>query len=189
MKSIDKIGKELVEMCRSGRHEEVVKVIISDKTLERHITTLCKGDKVKTQSIKHDTIISFVRTCLKPSFELTSPPMGYLKTIAKNYCLLSQRKKNLNTIELTDDLAFFNEVHFYDSERKTILSNILKEISEECQSILRMWAMRFKLKEIAVKLSISSEAYTKKKKQICLKKLIAIVENNPKLKEELKLYV
>lgn len=184
-----KIDKELVTRCRNGDYNEVVHYLISNKNLESYIRKLCNGDRTQYKTVQHDTILSFIRTCMNPAFELRSSPIAYLKVIAKNLVLAEQRKKQIVMLELERDVPDSSDFYQINQERKELLAELLEKIAEDCRKILNLWALKFKMSEIAARLDISSIPYAKKKKSVCLKKLIKLVENNPKLKKELRLYV
>lgn len=188
MESYKKIGLEVVEMCRNGQHDAVIKLIVNNSSLRKYIRKFCK-DKDERQTILHDTILSFIRTCMNPDFKITGSPIAYMKVIARNIMLAEKRKNKIVTNQLNVD--FPNQVDYYqiNRERRDLLNELLEEIPEDCRKILNLWAMKFKMSEISKELGISSIPYTKKKKSVCLKKLIKLVENNPKLKKELRLYV
>ena len=189
VKPINNYGSELVTLCRIGKEEQVVKIILADKSLSDYIKGLCKHDKVIYQSIIHDTILSFIRTAMKPDFKLRSQPMGYLKTIARNYWYAELRKNKVAIDPITEDNFILSESYLIDFDRKSLLTDLLSQISQDCKEILVLWSKKYKIKEITDRIGANSVDYIKKKKHICLKKLIAIVEHNPQLKGELKGYV
>ena len=176
-------------LCRRGKEEEVVKIILGDRSLSDYINSLCKHDKVVYQSVIHDTILSFVRTAMKPDFKLRTKPIAYLKTIAKNYWYAQLRKNKIQVEPIDNDKLILSETYMIDFDRKSLLEDLLSQISEDCREILVLWSRKYKIREIADKIGSNSVDYIKKKKHLCLKKLIAIVERNPQLKAELKGYV
>jgi len=82
-----------------------------------------------------------------------------------------------------------SEILIYNTDLNILLSNVLAKISKDCQKILTLWSYSFRLKEIARKMNVESAKYMKKKKSLCLKKLVALLEANPQIKKELKNYV
>lgn len=182
---------EIINLCRTGRDDEVINAMLTDKGLKKSVSYLVKGDKTAIDTLMHDTVLSFVRSCLKDGFVINSNPLAYAKGIAKNIWLMSLRKENAKVLPLDkgEELIDLSNSYEIDYDRKTIVQSLLRSISKDCQDILHYWALKYRMSEIAELMSIDSENYTKKKKHLCLKKLIAIVDKDSKLKEELKLYV
>ena len=191
MKTIKTYGSdELIELCRNGKEEKVVQLMLQDRSLIKYIASLTKAKDIR-KSILHDTILSFIRTCMKKDFEITTNPLSYIKGIARNYWLLELRKSNRQFVPLDSDsnLLFSTDTYLIDNDRKAVFEKLLNLISIDCREILKLWSFKYKMKEIADKLDFSSEGYAKKKKHLCLKKLISLVENDPKLKKEIRQYV
>lgn len=180
----------LIQACRSMDHSVVIKTILANSELQSYIGSLTNNNKSDSQEIIHDTTLSFIRTAMKKDFSLTKPPLAYLKTIAKNLWLMKQRgyRKVVDMHQLSSELK---ESYLYQSsgEKKELVAKILNQLKDDCKEILTLWAYKYKMAEIAQKLKIESTQYLKKKKHLCLKKLIAIVNRDPKFKEELRLYV
>lgn len=188
MKTLISNGDRLIKLCRDMDHDEVIMCIINNDEINNYVSKIA-NDKDTAQQVMHDTILSFIRSCMKEGFVFNKNPIAYIKAIAKytNYKLLKQNKEyqptGIDSYDLDSNLYELN----YDL--KDLLEKLLLEISEECKEILHLWAMKFRMVEIAEKLNYNSESYMKKKKHFCLKKLIAAVEKNPDLKKELRLYV
>ena len=190
MKTIKTYGSdELIELCRNGKEEEVVQLMLQDRSLIKYIASLTKAKDIR-KSILHDTILSFIRTCMKKDFEITTNPLSYIKGIARNYWLQELRKNNKQVVPLDSDYDLSTtDTYLIDNDRKAVFEKLLSLISIDCREILKLWSFKYKMKEIADKMDFSSEGYAKKKKHLCLKKLISLVENDPKLKKEIRQYV
>ena len=184
-------GLRIVQLCRSGREEEVIYAMMKDNELQKFIRSLIKGDKVAGATLMHDTVLSFIRSCMKDGFIINTSPRAYAKAIAKNNWLMQLRKRKLDISSLDDHENYIDPPNSYiiDYDTKIVVQSLLTRIPEDCMRILYYWALKYKMSEIADLMNITSQNYVKKKKHICLKKLIAAVDNDPKFKEELKLYV
>jgi len=191
MKTIFEDGIKLIELCKVGKEEEVINIMLTDVELIKFISHLVKGDKVAFDTIMHDTVLSFIRSCQKEGFSISNSTLAYAKAIAKNNWLMILRKNEIKTTSF-DDVNSFTETpcsYIIDHDQKAVVQALLNKVPEDCRQILYHWALKYKMSEIAETLDINSAAYVKKKKHLCLKKLIAAIENDPKYKEELKLYV
>jgi len=69
---------------------------------------------------------------------------------------------------------------------KIQLEKLLKTLEPKCREVLRLWSLNYKMREIALRMSYSSEQMAKKKKYLCLKRLKEILDRMPALKRELK---
>lgn len=172
----------------------LIKAILLDKNLDQQVHRLIKSSRhdISSLEIKHDAIFNFIKVIQKPDFQFTVSPKAYLKKVVENVFFMKLRKLNADQIAITSDKLphlQYVDLYFMNQDRNEVVLDLLKHIPEDCKEVLLMWAMKFRLKEIAKKMNYSSEKYAKKKKHICLKKLVTYVESNPKLKEELRNYV
>ena len=78
------------------------------------------------------------------------------------------------------------ETIFLYAEQKELLSKILEFATEDCKKVLLRWAQNYRMKEIASEMHYKSEDYAKRKKHLCLKKLVEHLTRNPELKERLR---
>ena len=182
---------KIVASCKGGNKEDVIIALLSDRKLQKFVMYLVEGNKVAYDSLMHDTVLSFVRTCMKPNFVIEKNPRAYVKAIAKNAWLMQKRKNKLKTVSIDDDefKIELSSTYLVDNDKRSVVQKLLSKVPVDCQKILYLWAMKYRMKEIADAMDVESENYIKKKKHICIKKLIAAVENDPKFKDELKLYV
>jgi len=179
-------GQKLLELCRSMEHDQVVHCILDSKEMNSYINKITSDKDTATQ-VMHDTILSFIRSCMKEDFAFKKTPVAYMKSIAKYTNIRLERKRDkISTIEFVD-YKIEPEIYKVDYDLKETIEGLLHKISEDCREILLLWALKYRMLEIAEKLDYNSESYVKKKKHLCLKKLIRVVDDNPKLKEELKL--
>lgn len=183
----------LVIYCRDlDKQNLAIRAILVDQKLNAHINELCKSNlNIATEQVMHDTILSFIRIAQKPEFAITDSPQAYLKKIAKNTFLMllrrESRQKRVNNVD--HNQQGYNQEYFIHYDRREVVDDVMRKINDDCREVLLLWARKFKLKEIAQKMNYTSDKYAKKKKHLCLKKLIAIIDADPKLKAELKEYV
>lgn len=181
-------SKKLVELCKDMRHDEVIECVMYNEEVVNYIQKIT-DDKDQYTQVMHDTILSLIRSCMKEGFSFDKNPIAYIKSIAKYINIkLSKAKIKNHTIDISTmkEIPLMYEVNY---DIKEILGRLLGNISIDCKEILELWAMKYRMTEISKRLSYNSENYAKKKKHLCLKKLIVLVDRDPKLKEELRLYV
>lgn len=177
------------------KQKTLIQEILEDKEIKSFTANLTrtKNHIIDSDSVLHDAIISFLRTIIKSEFAFKSSPKAYLKTIIKNTFFAALRKKNIqvqsNEFDGLELESYNYQVELYNKEKQSIVNNLLNKVTRDCKEILELWALNFKLKEITLKLKYNSDIYLKKKKKVCLKKLRAWLNNNPKFSQELKDYV
>ena len=115
---------------------------------------------------------------------------GFLYAICRNLWRshLRKTKKHLPTeipeFQDTNDVESV-ELYFIQSEKEGILNTILKKLGEQCQKILSLWALSYKMQEIAEKLNLSSAEVAKTYKNRCMKQLRELVSANEDLQHYL----
>lgn len=67
--------------------------------------------------------------------------------------------------------------------KEQLFHKYLKKISKNCKDILLLVIKGLQSDEIAEKLKMSSAAYVRKKKMICMKNLVEMIKNDAKFKE------
>ncbi len=103
-----------------------------------------------------------------------------------------KQKKRQSTDELNDqhnNISSSDEFGIYNLELKQILSKELEALGESCKEILRLWSHSYSMREIKTKLNIASEEATRKRKHICLKKLLSNIEARKSVKGILASYL
>lgn len=175
------------------KRDYLIRQMLEDKELANYIRKLQQTNTgvIDAEQILHDTILSFIRSVSKTGFKFEKKPIAYLKTIARNLVYMQLRKKRRPTESIDEhkDISQVEDLYLVNSERRQIVSKILNQIDEKCMSILNLWAHQYKMSEIAQILEYDSVKYLKKKKGLCLKKVIDLVNKSPKLKAELIEYL
>jgi DNA-directed RNA polymerase specialized sigma24 family protein len=194
MKGLLQDNIKVLEMARDPLLKKVlIRCILKNRKLRSVINSMLREKQTPTIDADHilnDTILIFLKAAIRKDFHIESTPLAYLMGIAKNVWLMDLRK-NKNTTLNTEKLDLYHSqpVNVIQFDKEKIIENLLSKIGEDCKTVLLLWAHKFKMTEIAEKLNYQSEGYARKKKMVCLKKLIAHVDSHPQFKEELKEYV
>ena len=61
--------------------------------------------------------------------------------------------------------------------KKWFLDKMLSEVGETCQQVLKMWQLSYSMEEISKEMSLSSPNMAKKKRFLCHKRLMLLIEN------------
>ena len=85
---------------------------------------------------------------------------------------------------LKDDIAPIEDT-LIAQEKKRLLEDVLNQLDDTCKKVLTLWSINKKMKAIAQDLHYKSEGMARKKKHQCLKRLYAIIDAHPHIKQEL----
>jgi len=92
------------------------------------------------------------------------------------------------TVEIDEDKEAFNDLSdeqylVEEGIKEHLFHKYLKKISKNCLAILQLVMKGLKSDLIAERLEMSSAAYVRKKKRICLKNLVEMIKKDPKSNE------
>ena len=154
--------------------------------LIRSLVTTNSGSAENAADVFQEAIIVLMRQLRNGRFEGKSSLRGFLYGISRNIWLKELRRRSVRTIsltELSDDLAAeaagFEQAAF--AERKYKVGAFVKRLDENCRALLRaFYYQRHSVREIMQIFGIDSESAVKNRKYRCMKKLIAMV-NEEKL--------
>ena len=142
------------------------------------------GSRKEADTVYTDVILIFVKNCHKPDFNIRSNLENYFFGVTKNLWArtLRERKKNRST-DLLPPLADPDDPEslLLKSETRTYARKLLLKLDDKCQKVLLLWMYGMKMKAIAAKMDYSSAEVARKKKHLCLKKLINLTKDDPEL--------
>lgn len=118
--------------------------------------------------------------------------LAYIKNLA-NYMALNffrdQKKKgHFDSIEDGFDDPAIEAATMHHQELKSLIDEQLSKLAEPCKPILLLWADGYSMIEIKEKIKLASESATRKRKHVCLKKLLSSIHSNQALCSLLKEY-
>ncbi len=153
------------------------------------VEAILKGmgcSKDNAWEIFQESLIVILSKARKPDFVLSSSFYTYLVSVSKfKYYNLSKKKYNKeltieehNTLRSADDI----EADFHQLERYRLYKAKMSELSPGCRQILELFFDQNSLKDISLKLNLSSENAAKQKKHQCQKKLIALIQSDASFK-------
>ncbi len=139
-----------------------------------------------------DIIVKFGLLVKKGKYVHQGKLEGYLKNLA-GYVMLNyfRSSKKHHTDELTDQLTKDVAVEHATSnhqELKILINHQLSKIGENCKEILSLWAQDYSMGEIMAKMKIISVEATRKRKHICLSKLLDNIANDQNVSKLFKEY-
>ena len=147
------------------------------------------GTKDDAETVFTDTVVSFVKNCYRPDFEIQRNLNSYFLGVTKYLWYRTFRKKDRLQLPETfpDGIEVITpESEFENQESKSIIDAMLSRLDAKCRELLQLWALNMKMHAIAEKVNLGSAGYARKKKHFCLKKLMRIMEDHPEYSEFLK---
>ncbi|MEO1516795.1 MAG: sigma-70 family RNA polymerase sigma factor [Bacteroidota bacterium] len=184
-------NRDIIQMLQSRdetTNEEVFKYLyrFSFKTIKGYILKR-NGSQQDADDVFQDGLISLYMMARQGKLAPDTKIEAYLFTVCRN-----RWHKNMGKAPAKVEL---DQVHqsvpeedlqiqkILDKERQQMVSQWINRIGEDCRKVLTYYYFeRLKMKEIMEKLQYSSEQVVKNKKYNCMKKLRAIILENPESK-------
>lgn len=189
--------QELIAKIRGTEKDraDVVNYIYEDSNLKKSIKSYVLnhyGNEDDAIIIFDDMIVQFIKSVFsKSDFKIDGELSAYLMGIAKHLWFAESKKrmkmKQWDSIENKDfvDQDTISIDQILSEEKRTLLLNVLSHIGKNCKEVLMYWANGYAMDEIAQKLNYKSEGMVRKKKSVCLKELITVVQLRPEIKKAL----
>lgn len=180
MKDIFQNDSEIVSAIKSGglhRNNAITYIYENQKTFSRvkHFISSWKGNSQDAEDIWIESILVLDRKIRNDEYA-GGNIYGFVFGISKG--LWRNKLKKSNKMDLVEEPSLIDSVDeddpeqlFQTNERIAVLNKMLEELGEECQKILKLWQLNYKMKEIATLVNLSSDNMAKKKKHQCLQKL------------------
>lgn len=191
-------SSEIIHKIRGNEQQRAVAVnyLYNNRSLKQAVfryVSSKKGNEEDALTIFHDVIIQFVKTAFSNlDLVIEGEADAYLMGIAKHLWFAELRKRGKNPtldLDIQKDLAGVDESIsslLIKRDQRQMLSELLGKLGKNCREILMYWAHGFLMTEIADKMNYLSEGMARKKKSICMKELLLIVQLNPQIKHMLE---
>lgn len=196
MKVIIMSDQALIAAIKRGGldRNRAIRQLYKEDDLRRKVIYYVKqnnGSPEEGMDIWHEGIIVLDRNVRQDKFREETSVHGYLYSICR-FLWMNQVRKNAK-MDFTDDMQRLDEVEtetpetqIMEDESKNVLKMILEQIGERCQKILELWKLSYSMEEIAAEVGFSSAAMARKNKYRCHKRLLELLEKNPKLNDLLR---
>lgn len=177
--------QKIVEKVRRSldSRNSVIKDLYTSKKLKASINSFIlknSGTKDDVEDLLTHGVMTFIKQCYRPLFELKNSPEGYIFTIVK-YEWMKRRKGRMIVVdeekrpELTTGITIEQEM--IGEERMEALRKAMRSLDDKCRKVLTLWSSDLKMREIALQMGYKSEGMARKKKHECLGKLKLIIKD------------
>ena len=147
------------------------------------------GSAADSRDVLQEALIVIWRKGREPNFELTSSFKTYLLSVCRFIWLRHRKKKDNNTVttEALTRLAVEQDVQkeLELSDRRRLFERHLAELSQDCRRLLRLHFAGVSMKDISLKLGITTEHAVRNRKYRCQKKLEDRILDDPEYREHL----
>jgi len=172
--------------------EQLLEEICTDENWQQSIEKLVMhsgGTYEDAEDIFQEGLRRMLVNIRHQIFEGRSSLKTYHYSICRNLWI-SQLRRDHRRKELLLAIEFptthsNTEQLIQHNERKTQLAKALSLLKDNCRMVLELWSQGYSMKEIARLTDYKNAQVAKKRKRICLKKLIKAIQSNPELMKTL----
>ena len=144
------------------------------------------GDEEDAKDIFQEAIIIIFKKIKKEKLDLKSSFFTYLYAVCKNLWLKKLRESKKSGVTFPDEM----EYKLTESWEETIITENrfrlyrakFRDLSENCQKLLRLFFNRTPMKDIVKILEMNSISYAKKRKFQCKEKLVNLIRQDSEYK-------
>lgn len=176
--------KELIRAIRSGGKiaEDALKFIV--KKYKKEVWSILLKKKIMNpEDVFQESIIALFLNIQKGKFQQKSSLKTYLISICLNKGLNENKsfykKRTIDFEALHEELVLYKtpESILLGKEKQKVFNQMMNSLGPKCKQILSLWAMGYKMREIAELTDYKNANSVKKKKCTCLKQLINQMKN------------
>lgn len=136
-----------------------------------------------------DVVLKFSTLVLNGKYQHQGKLLSFLLNLANFLCLnhFRDQKKHskVDTMDETHDEIATNQAYIYPHDLNNAINLVLNKLNDTCKKIITHWAEGYSMREIMVKIKLPSESATRKRKHICMKKLLSFVESKKDIYNQL----
>lgn len=163
---------------------------IYDKFAPKVIHYICQnnGDVERAQDVIQEVLITLYRQATEKGLQLSCPFDAYFFLLCKRKWLNELKKKSSHwvTIEdekvsISDDTEQLVEESELYAQKLSLFEKAFEAIGAGCKELLQAAFQLDSLEEVAAKLGMTY-GYVRKRKSLCISKLIQITKNSPEFK-------
>lgn len=159
----------------------------------KYLVTSNSGDEDDAQDVFQEAVIIIYNKLSNDQLQLTCSFKTYLYSVSRLLWLKQLEKKRIKNEENYDETYVDAQVQeegiidvYEQNDRYRLYQDHFKELSEDCQKVLKLFMDKVPLKKIAEIMGYASEKYAKKRKYTCKENLVNSIQQDPKYKELLQ---
>jgi RNA polymerase sigma factor (sigma-70 family) len=151
------------------------------------------GTREDAEDIFQDGIRNLILSIRAGKYRARGSLQNYLLGMCKNLWFKRfqkiMRDDTYQKEQVVDEKYLIDpEAVMMGKEQEDVLNQLLASLGYKCKKVLEMWQLSYSMREIAAELDYSSEGVARKKKRLCMKKLLKILDEKPEVREFLQQY-
>ena len=189
---------QLIELIRKDGTalERALRHLNGDKAFRervvRHVVRY-GGNREDAEEIYNSSLVTLVSGIRQQQYAHKGALHAYWFGICKGLCSNYFRSKGFKQLLPTEDEHTLDTPNWETPDRlllkeevKTILLDVLSQLSEKCRELLLLWSKSYSMREIAEALNYADEDSAKNRRRNCHLSLMKYLEAHPMIKQELK---
>ena len=145
------------------------------------------GNKDDAWEVFQESLIVILKKAQTPDFHLSSSFYTFLVSVCRFKWFNESKKKYKKNVTIDDKVTLKVEDDIVESieklERFQLYKDKLQALDPMCQQLFELFFNKIPLKDIAVKLGLTTENAAKQKKYKCQKKLIESIKKDQRFKQ------
>ena len=180
-------NSEIIEAIKSNKADKVLLFLYKNlqPKISRWITTN-NGSKEEAQDIFQDSILVFYSYVLKDKFEEDASVDAFIFRIAKNKWINYVKKEGKNTT-LKDDITINEEARSTNkTNNQELINGLLEQLGAVCKEILTYTIFyKISMEDVCARMNYNNPNTAKTKNYKCKQRLKNLINENPKIKQQL----
>ncbi len=185
---------QIIEGIRTGEAAQhaAVEYIYKDKKYRKCAENVVRnypGLRLEDwEGVFHESIVQLLKSVKKGKFDGSKALVKYFDGICRNVCRKFYRDGNKD--RNNEDKLQIEEVDYetpfdllVDDEIGAILDEAFEQLSEQCRKILKLWALRYKMTEIAELCGLKNQRNAITYRSRCMQRLKNIMKNDPRINQ------
>jgi len=176
----------LIEGLKTGNNTIIDDIYARYFPIVKALVLKHSGTADQAQDLFQDTLTAIFYNTQKPHFDLSCSFKTYLYSVCRNLWLKHLRQQNMPFVSIQEDTLVVNPDEIAETcqqfDQYQLFRACLKKMDQQCQKVLKLFMQGKSMKTIAHTMGYGSAGYARKRKTLCKKKLISIIEAHPAAK-------
>jgi len=172
----------LMEGLKAGQNAILDEIYARYFPIVKALVLKHSGTADQAQDLFQDTLTAIFYNTQKPHFELSCSFKTYLYSVCRNLWLKHLRQHKVLFTSLEEDTLLVDPEEIAETcqqfDQYQLFRDCLKKMDQQCQKVLKLFMQGKSMKAIAHTMGYGSAGYARKRKTLCKKKLISIIEGN-----------
>lgn len=143
-----------------------------------------KGSKEDAEDIFQDGIRFLIMQVRANKYAASGELGAYLFGICKNLWFKRfkriKREEDFEKLDTEAQIETYNpELHLVEKDRAEQVKQFMSVLSPACKQVLQLWQLGYSMREIAAEMNYKTEGVVRKKKHLCMKKLLDTLKKSP----------